>query len=238
MYVVCVYGMDIMIGIDVGDGCWFINDLILGGLYWYVYYIGSILVGWLWVFVVNEKMMYLYFQNYLYVGLSNILYWEFYWFGDYDVYFFVNIFNICIQGKVSSSLIIFEQEFFVLYNVSLGVFGFYVVRFYIGLGGFVQFGCCYDYLLFGFGNWGGNGSFSYLYGFDGVLMMFLVWIYELGGMNMVVLFGKMFGLWVLLQYVLNIGDIFQGEGDLVGKIFLVFCQYEGCVVIEILDIWS
>ncbi|QNN97198.1 hypothetical protein P9A51_gp43 [Xanthomonas phage Xp12] len=237
-YAARVYGMDTMTGIDAGDGRWPTNDLIPGGLYWHVHYTGSTSAGRPWVLVANEKMMYLYLQNYPYAGSSNTLYREFYWFGDYDAYSPANTFNTCIQGKASSSPTTSEQEPFVSYNVSSGAPGLYAVRSYTGLGGPVQLGRRHDYSLSGSGNWGGNGSLSYPHGPDGALMMSPVWIHEPGGTNMAALLGKMPGLWAPLQYVLNTGDTFQGEGDLAGKTFLAFRQYEGRAVIETSDTWS
>ncbi len=236
-YAARVYGMDVMTGIDAGEGRFPSNDVYPGGMYWHVHYTGSTSMGRPWVIVASEKIMYLYLQNYPDAGSSNTQYREFYWFGDYDAFSPANTYNTIIQGKTSSPTTS-EQDPFNSSNVGSTSAGLYAPRSYNGLGGAIQLGRRHDYGLSNTSTWGGNGSLSYPHGPDGALMMSPVWIHEPGSTNMAALLGKMPGLWAPLQYVLNTGDTFQGAGDLAGKSFMAFRQYEGRAVLETSDTWS
>ncbi|UIS24741.1 tail assembly protein [Stenotrophomonas phage vB_SmaS-AXL_1] len=237
-YAARVYGMDTMTGIDAGEGRFPADSVVSGGLYWHVHYTGSTSAARPWVLVASEKMMYLYLQNYPDAGSTNTQYREFYWFGDYDAFSAANTFNTCIQGKASSGASTSEQEPFTSATTSSSSPGLYAPRSYTGLGGAIQLGRRHDYGLSGSSNWGGNGTLSYPHGPDGALMLSPVWIHEPGSTNQAALLGKMPGLWAPLQYVLNTGDTFQGAGDLAGKTFTAFRQYEGRAVIETSNTWS
>lgn len=234
-----VIGFKAMTDVNTGTGRFPLNDQESGGLKWFTHYTGTPSNARQWFLAADEGFMVLMIQTYPegMVG-SPQHYREAYWFGDLVPIGPADAYGTVIQGKAYGSSAN-TSENHPLDSISLNTYsnGFYIACSYTGLGGSLRAGKAHDYVKSGVVGWGSNGYLPYPHGPDGALLMSPVWVHEPGSTSRAAIRGTLPGIWAPLQYVLESGDTFDGQGDLTGRSFFAWRQGENRMCVETTDTW-
>ncbi|ASK91041.1 hypothetical protein KWH04_01220 [Xanthomonas campestris pv. trichodesmae] len=232
-------GFESMTDVNTGTGRFPLNDQESGGLMWFTHYSGSPSNARQWFLIADEGFMVLMIQTFPeQLASSSQYYRETYWFGDLVPIGPADAYATVIQGKpAGSSGNTSESHPLDSVGLNTSSSGLYIARTYTGLGGSLRAGKAHDSAKSGTTAWGGNGNLPYPHGPDGALLMSPVWVHEPGSTSMAAIRGTLPGIWAPLQYVLQAGDTFAGQGDLTGRSFFAWRQYENRMCVETTDTW-
>lgn len=235
-----VIGYEAMTDVNTGTGLFPTQNQESGGLKWFTHYgSGSVANPRQWMLIANSGFFCLTILTYP-EQASSTYYRETYWFGDLEPLGAADVYATCIQGKSSTSSPNSSESFPLdSYNLASSTVGsgLYLARSYNGLGGSLYAGRMHDYAKSNTLGWGANGSLQYPHGPDGALLMSKISVFQPGSTNQANIRGTLPGMWAPLQYVLNSGDTFDGQGDLAGKSFVAWRQNENRVVLETSNTW-
>ncbi len=228
-----------MSGISTGTGQFPTDLQQSGGLKWYTHYSGDPANARQWFIVADEAFMVLLIQTFpeQLAGSPNY-YRECYWFGDLVPTGAADAYATVVMGKPYNSSPNTSDSFPLnSESISSAGSGHYIARSYTGLGGALNVGKFHDYVKSGTSGWGASGALPFPHGPDGALLLSQVWVSEPGSTSACAIRGTLPGIWAPLQYVLNTGDAFSGQGDLAGRSFFGWRHYDNRVVIETSDTW-
>ena len=221
-YARCV-GYEIMTGISTGTGIFPTAPQVTGGLYWQKSASSDSTNARDWIIIADDKTLYMWCK---YNTDTTYNSYSMHGFGEFNSYKSGDAYNTFLSANTSGS-ISYQYMYFMYLGTYVGaalsssVFGFYAPRSYTQVGSSVP--------LVKIGDASkasqpamGYGGLPYPHPVDGGLYMSPVGVAEgVGAASQAVLRGVMRGIWNPLHNVpLNQGDIFQGNGDLLGKTFL------------------
>ena len=237
-----VVGYETMSDVNTGAPVSFPQpDWFAGGAHWWTHAgSGSVANPRAWFVVADEMFFWLFINTYPENGDSSMYYNEQYCFGDIipfkpgDSTHTVLFACERTSGVTSESVMVGNS---ISESTSAANYRLSVARSYSQFGGPLRVGWHADHVK-GSASWG-QGNLSFPHAVDGGLYLSPVWVHE-PNLSPYNVRGLMPGLWVPCHYngILSQRQVFEGQGDLLGKTFWTRRNATMTVCIEISNTWD